>query len=131
MCLYIMFLKVKKKDKKKKTDRKREKERDVNFYLNLLFIRFYFFIHSTDFVFFLFYNFYMQVFYYQHLLVFCTISKMTDILLSALTGMCFYYYVQLCLVLSVVCGTYWYCFVCCQRLLACCLTGLLSYLVAL
>jgi hypothetical protein len=129
MCLYIMFLKVKKKDKKKKTDRKREKERDVNFYLNLLFIRFYFFIHSTDF--FLFYDFYMHVFYYQHLLVFCTISKMTDILLSAFTGMCFYYYVQLCLVLSIVCGTYWYCFVCCQRLLACCLTGLLSYLVAL
>jgi hypothetical protein len=119
VLIYYVLEGKEKRQKEKDRDRKREKEKDVNFCLNLLFIRFCFFTHLTDF--FLFYDFYMQVFCYQHLLVFCTISEMTDILLSALTGMCFYYSMQLCLVLSVVCENYWYFFVCCQHLLACCL----------
>jgi hypothetical protein len=79
VLIYYVLKGKEKRQKEKDRDRKREKERDVNFYLNLLFIRFYFFTHSIDF--FLFYNFYMQVFYYQHLLVLCIISEMTDILL--------------------------------------------------
>jgi hypothetical protein len=119
LIYYVLEGKEKRLKEKRQRQKEIEKEIDVNFYLNLLFIRFYFFTHSTDF--FLFYDFYMEVFCYQHLLVFCTISEMADILPSALTGMCFYYYVQLCFVMFVVCGNYWYFFICCQHLLACCL----------
>jgi hypothetical protein len=124
VLLYCVLEGKEKRQKEKDRDRKRGKFLFKSVIYSILFF------YSFNW-FFLFYNFYMQVFCYQHLLVFCTISEMADILLSALTGMCFYYFVQLCLVLYVVYGTYWYFSVCCQHLLACYLTSLLSCLVAL
>jgi hypothetical protein len=67
VLIYYVLKGKEKRQKEKDRDRKREKERDVNFYLNLLFIRFYFFTHSTDFFF---------VLQFLH----------AGILLSALTG---------------------------------------------
>jgi hypothetical protein len=129
VLIYYVLEGKEKRQKEKDRDRKREKERDVIFCLNLLFIRFCFFTHSINIFFVL--RFSHAGILLSALTGICTISEMTDILLSALTGMCFYYSMQLCLVLYVVCGTYWYFFVYCQHLLACCLTGLLSCLVVL
>jgi hypothetical protein len=69
VLIYYVLEGKEKRQKEKDRDKKREKERDVNFYLNLLFIRFCFFTHSTDFVFFF-------VLRFLH----------AGILLSALTG---------------------------------------------
>jgi hypothetical protein len=97
---YVLIYYVLEGKEKRQRLKEREKERDVNFCLNLLFIRFCFFTHSTDFIFFVLWFLHAGIllsaltsilhniwkwliFCYQHLLV-CAFTILCNFVLCCL-----------------------------------------------